>query len=359
MKKTIISIVALSMIQFQSETVLAQDKTTNKNKEQGEIVMTQEELDSFLEKIAQHKRNQLEKRRNELIHNRKVNEHVTKINTDKVATEKITANVVTQDIPTPSVTVDNNSMLLRELDRINSRIDMLMLNSGNNNRTYVHPNYVPNPAPNPVIYSQPAVPVTQPVTLPISGTTTYQNTDNGEVAALRNRVDALNEELRVLNALSNNGKDAAYERDIAALNNRIKELDAALIQKSEPVNQTKIYTIHENDELRKGLEHFNQKVYFANNSTTLSPADIAALKQVVAIVKKNSPRVTAVLRGFASSKGSAMYNNTISFNRAEAVKKVLLDHGLSATDIITMHHGIDDGKDEAAARRVEITLLVQ
>lgn len=356
MKKTIISIVALSMIQFQSETVLAQNKTTNKNTEQGEIVMTQEELDAFLEKIAQLKRNQLEKRRNELIHNRKVNEHLTKINTEKVATEKLAAQVITTDnVATSTQAVDNNSILLRELDRINSRIDMLMLNSGNNNRTYVQPNY----APSPVIYSQPAVPVTQPVTLPISGTTTYQNTDNGEVAALRNRVDALNEELRVLNALSNNGKDAKYESEIATLNKRIKDLDAALLQKSEPINTTKIYNIHENDELRKGLEHFNQKVYFANNSTELSQADIAALKQVVAIVKKNSPRVTAVLRGFASSKGSAMYNNTISFNRAEAVKKVLLDHGLSATDIITMHHGIDDGKDEAAARRVEITLLVQ
>lgn len=352
MKKTIISIVALSLIQFQSEAIFAQEKSTNKKKEQGEIVMTQKELDSFLEKIAEHKRNQLEKRRNELIGNRKINEQLATAVTDNTATKIVEK----EEQKVQNQAIDNNSILLRELDRINNRIDLLMLNSGNVNRTSVQPNYVPNPSPNPVIYTQPSIPQTA---LPLSGNMSITNPDNGEVTALKNRVDVLNEELRVLNALSNNGSDAKYDNDIATLNRRIKELDAALTERTEPINTTKIYAIHENDELRKGLEHFNQKVFFANNSTSLSSSDIASLKQVVDIVKKNTPRVTVVLRGFASSNGSAMYNNTISFKRAEEVKKVLLNHGLSAKDIMTMHHGIDDSKDDAAARRVEVTLLVQ
>lgn len=352
MKKTIISIVALSMIQFQSETIFAQDKSTNKKKEQGEIVMTQEELDSFLEKIAERKRDQLEKRRNELIGNRKINEQLSQVETDKAAS-KIEVKEV-QSVLNQST--ESNNLLLRELDRINSRIDLLMLNSGNVNRTTVQPNYVPISTPNSVIYTQPSVPQT---TLPISGNMSVTNPDNGEVNRLKNRVDELNEELRVLNALSKNGSDAKYDQDIALLNRRIQELDAALAHKAEPTNTTQIFTIREHDELRKGLEHFKQKVYFANNSTSLSSSDIASLKQVVDIVKNNSPKVTVVLRGFASSNGSAMYNNTISFKRAEEVKKVLLEYGLSAKDIMTMHHGIDDSKDAAAARRVEVSLLVQ
>jgi outer membrane protein OmpA-like peptidoglycan-associated protein len=69
--------------------------------------------------------------------------------------------------------------------------------------------------------------------------------------------------------------------------------------------------------------------------------------------------VTVVLSGFASKKGSAIYNNKLSFERAEAIKKILLSKGLSAKDIMTLHHGVDDSQSEAEARRVEITFLIQ
>lgn len=213
--------------------------------------------------------------------------------------------------------------------------------------------YVPNSQP--VIYNTPNT----PAVTPINSIVPLNNAADDENALLKKQIDVLKEELRVLNALSQNGSDEKYQDEIAALNKKIQDLDANMHNRIDSVHTTNVITVREHDELRKGLESYSQKVFFDNNSTVIKQSDKEALKQVVDIVKKHSPRVTVVLRGYASKKGSAIYNNTISFNRAEAVKKILLEYGLSSKDIMTLHHGVDEGQDEASSRRVEVTLLVQ
>lgn len=107
MNKILRNTVALSLLSFSFFSVTAQEKvskyyTVPKKDATGEIVMTQQELDDFLEKIAQHKRQQMEKRRNELIINRKTNQLINA----KVDTKPQLIN--------DSLSLSENQLLLRE-----------------------------------------------------------------------------------------------------------------------------------------------------------------------------------------------------------------------------------------------------
>lgn len=362
MKQIIICVLTISIWSCINNVIYAQDTLrTTKTKAVGEIVMTQAELDSFLNNIANLKRQQIEKRKNELSLNRRVNE--------TLAAQEVNATTVVPEPQTyAQMDYNNSAIILRELDRINNRIDLLMLNSGN----MAQRSYIPQsvgttyPAQQPAAISYQSIPATAPESrmLPavanIETSTTQKQVDSSdvEVANLKKQINVLNEELRVLNALSKNGKDTAYKAELATINSRISSLDNNLSQQD---SSQKALT-KSNDEaissLKKTLEAFNQKVYFANNSHTVTAQYLPELKEIASIATQNAPHVNVVLRGFASKNGSAIYNNEISFKRAEAVKKLLISYGVDAKNITILHHGIDNSQNDALARRVEITFTV-
>lgn len=324
-----------------------------------EIVMTPAELESFLANIANKKREQMTKRKQELQINQQMNE--------SFRTENVQSNT--------------DDRLYREFDRINNRIDMLMMNSGGNMRTMS--GMAPAQQPSTIMYQPQQQPLMYPNNLQYpnnfmqdpyrSGTTTIirdgqaaapvtapaSPIQNDETRRLQGQINALNEEVRVLTQLGNATRSTDYDQEIIALNARIQELQQEVAAKNTGTTiERTIVERPADDALTNSLKGYSQKFFFANNSTTLSAADMATLTQIADIVKQNDPRLTVIIRGFASKRGSAQYNNTLSFKRAEAVKKVLMSKGLNAKHMLTMHHGIDESNSEEQARRVEITFMV-
>ena len=331
----------------------AQDQKAKSS--ESEIVMTKAELDTFLANIAERKRAQIAKRNNELM----VNQEFDYAFESKENKEK------------------PDERMYREFDRINQRIDMLMMNAGNNrSNTYAVPQMqAPAQQQTPtIIYQQQPQqqvlqqPQQQPQQQPGNS---YSGTINEklvpvqpaepseETLLLQKKVNTLNEEVRVLTLLSNNKKDGEYDEEISALKSKIEELNTEVERKNQPVHESSVIYIKSNDSLKKGLANYRQDIYYANNSISISNTDKVKLDEVVAIVKKNDPRVTVMVQGFASKTGNAKYNSQLSFNRAEAVKQYFLSKGLNARNIITMYHGVDQGTNEANARRTEVSLLVE
>lgn len=316
----------------------AQDR--NPKTSESEIVMTKAELESFLTNIADKKRGQMEKRKKELIMNQEF----------KNAFE-------TKEGP--------DDRMYREFDRINQRMDLLMMNAANRMNSYAIPPVSSYPQAPTVIYQQPQQQQPQQPQI------IYKNTSpqvaapieatgpSNEILALQGKVNSLNEEVRVLTLLSQHKKDGEYDDEIDALKSKLDEMNTELQRKNQSVHENSVVYITKNDSLKKGLENYRQIIYYANNSTSIGYADKTKLEKVVSIVKQYDPRVTIVVQGFASKLGSARHNSQLSFNRAEAVKQYLLSRGLNAKNIITMYHGVDNGGSEANARRTELTLLVE
>lgn len=354
----------------------AQDQKAKSN--ESEIVMTKSELESFLAKIAERKREQIAKRNNELRVNQEFNNSFEP--KDNTYFE-------------PKDNTDDR--MYREFDRINQRIDMLMMNAGNRMNTYAAPQ-MQQPAQAPaVIYQQPAqVPAAiyqQPAQAPDiiyqqpaqAPTVIYQqqppiqnppiqkrelneaptpfnaNAPSEETLLLQKKVNTLKEEVRVLTLLSNNKKDGEYDQEIESLKSKINELNIQVEKKNQAIHDNTVIYIKKDDALKKGLENYRHDIFYANNSSAISNADKEKLDEVIAIVKEHNPRVTIMVQGFASKTGNAKYNSQLSFNRAEAVKQYLLSKGLNARNIITMYHGVDQGTNETNARRTEISLLVE
>lgn len=100
----------------------------------------------------------------------------------------------------------------------------------------------------------------------------------------------------------------------------------------------------------------SKAIYFGNNSIKLNEQDQTAILKFSAELQANPTQTVIVLRGFASKTGSAFHNNQLSFNRAEAIKKVLMNGGVRADQIMILYHGADASIPDHLARKVEISL---
>ena len=356
--KLLLPLIALMGIQ---NAGWSQEKKKYVSSEQSEIVMTQDELDAFLAKIAQRKREQMERRSKELLINEQLNTN------SKTNLQKKSVTTINETLEPINYNSNNNDdRMLRELDRINQRIDLLMMNGSLNQQPQAIGYNTPSNQgrSNTIVYQPPQGQQTyyQPYQQPIVQQPLVQqpivekkiinetNQNDKELAQMRQQVDVLNEELRVLKMLSSSDTaHAGYKAEIAALNDRINSLNVS--------SKTTIYEVNRSPELSNELRNYKQKIYFANNSIELSAQDKAHLEQVADIVTANAPKIVVVVRGFASQRGNAQYNNSLSFKRADAVKKVLISKGLKAKDIVTLYHGVDQTTSEDEARRVEVSFL--
>lgn len=119
------------------------------------------------------------------------------------------------------------------------------------------------------------------------------------------------------------------------------------------------------EERRRTLEdllakygHKKTPIYFANNSYNPLPHDTVAIDQIVTMLREN-PELSILLEGYASNVGSSEYNNQLSMRRSESVARLLQKQGIALQRILTAFRGIDDSVDIEKARRVDISVIIR
>ena len=119
------------------------------------------------------------------------------------------------------------------------------------------------------------------------------------------------------------------------------------------------------EERRRTLEdllakygHKKTPIYFANNAYTPLSLDKQAIEQIVAMLRDN-PELSILLEGYASNVGSSEYNNHLSMRRSESVAHLLQKQGIALQRILTAFRGIDNSVDKEKARRVDISVIIR
>lgn len=127
-----------------------------------------------------------------------------------------------------------------------------------------------------------------------------------------------------------------------------QELNAALAQsEAASIQRT-------NDVL---VATFNSEVLFDFDSFSLKPGAVAEIGKIAPVLVKY-PDTTVVVEGHTDSTGAEAYNQTLSEKRAEAVKDILVQHGLTPDRIETCGYGESQtiSSDPAMNRRVKIVI---
>jgi ompA family protein len=79
-------------------------------------------------------------------------------------------------------------------------------------------------------------------------------------------------------------------------------------------------------------------IFYAFDKATLLPESTAALDQLVALLNEN-PHVTIELSAHCDDRGSALYNQRLSQQRAENVVRYLVAHGIQADRLTAVGYG--------------------
>ena len=96
-------------------------------------------------------------------------------------------------------------------------------------------------------------------------------------------------------------------------------------------------------------------IYFDFNKKRISASEASKLQQILATLKE-SPEMKVTVKGWCDTKGATAINKRYSEARAQAVKKWLVEQGISADRIEALGMGSDFNETDAAkARRVETT----
>jgi outer membrane protein OmpA-like peptidoglycan-associated protein len=115
----------------------------------------------------------------------------------------------------------------------------------------------------------------------------------------------------------------------------------------------------------KGSEMLQMDLLFHTAATELDDNDRKRVSQLADFLNRY-PMLTVKLDGFADPRGSAEQNLVLSEQRIEAVKRLLVEHGIDETRIFTAAHGESQsvapaGNFDAYAleRRVSIRFIPQ
>lgn len=103
---------------------------------------------------------------------------------------------------------------------------------------------------------------------------------------------------------------------------------------------------------------FKGETYFDHNSTMLKPGGYQEIARIASVLKKY-PGTQIQVGGHTDNRGSAQYNQQLSWQRAEAVKRALVQQGVNPARIITTGYGESQpiSSSHAQNRRVEITII--
>ena len=117
-------------------------------------------------------------------------------------------------------------------------------------------------------------------------------------------------------------------------------------------------------EIRDNKIEFKEKIQFAEAKATILPQSFSLLDDIVKVIKENEQIKKLAIEGHASAEGDAKRNLTLSDDRAKAVMKYCVDHGIDAKRLTAKGFGVTkpiaDNKTEEGKvknRRVEFTIL--
>lgn len=104
-------------------------------------------------------------------------------------------------------------------------------------------------------------------------------------------------------------------------------------------------------EARDFMSNAEDRVFFAFDSSALSPAAVEALDTQVKWLKDNS-KVDVVVQGYCDERGTREYNLALGERRANAIKQYLVSQGIASNRISTISYGKERpavlGSNEAA-----------
>ena len=104
-------------------------------------------------------------------------------------------------------------------------------------------------------------------------------------------------------------------------------------------------------EARDFMENAEDRVFFAFDSSAISPDSAEILDTQVKWLKKHE-NVNVIVQGYCDERGTREYNLALGERRANAVKQYLVSHGISASRISTISYGKERpavlGNNEAA-----------
>ncbi|WP_338790560.1 OmpA family protein [Bernardetia sp. MNP-M8] len=168
---------------------------------------------------------------------------------------------------------------------------------------------------------------------------TLNSTQNEDLAKITNQLSTLQTQLELLANQKQNEK-------VDLINTRN---DTVIVMNKEQKTPTTSEVI--------GIKKV--EIFFKTGSSTIVPKDKEKIAPLIAVLK-NDTNLSVRIYGFTDSKGSAAFNQKLSKQRTEAVKKLLLDAGISESRIVEGSFGIDTNNpygEDFYGRRVEIELV--
>jgi OOP family OmpA-OmpF porin len=110
----------------------------------------------------------------------------------------------------------------------------------------------------------------------------------------------------------------------------------------------------------------HEKIQFEYNKATIKEVSYGLLNEIVDVIKK-APHIKKIrIEGHASSEGDKGHNKKLSDERAKAVMKYLVDHGIPQEELVAKGYGsekpiadnaTEEGKEKN--RRVEFNIIEQ
>ena len=375
---------------FVPTVIFAQDKLYNQQKE---IVLSKEELQLLLQKVAEAK---MRKIRGEKL-----------ANLHKSQQKKAVSNIYeSNEVKNFYYLAQNMDSTHTDIEQVNRKLDILLAymmkkdsisvihltdtvkyvaNSNLNRANYVAKNN-PNAA--------------KPVAKPNPNRVNYVAKNNPNAAkSVANDSDKDILLQKQLDMIAKSIKDLSDQQKLLAaamiplttLNNKDKfdniqqRIDSILLLSKKQADQNNVQAPKEtsvivqnvktpehnggnlliSEERRRTLEDLlakygNKKtpIYFANNAYVPLPHDTDAIDQIVTMLR-NNPELSILLEGYASNVGTAAYNNQLSMKRSESVARLLQKQGIALQRILTAFRGIDDSVDKEKARRVDISVIIR
>ena len=371
---------------FVPTVIFAQDKLYNQQKE---IVLSKEELQLLLQKVAEAK---MRKIRGEKL-----------ANLHKSQQKKAVSNIYeSNEVKNFYYLAQNMDSTHTDIEQVNRKLDILLAymmkkdsisvihltdtvkyvaNSNLNRANYVAKNN-PNaakPDPNRVNYVAKNNP---------NAVKSVANNSNKDIL-LQKQLDTMAKSIK---DLSDQQKLlAAAMVPLATLNNKDKldkiqqSIDSILLASKKQAAHDNVQNNKEivapvqnvktpehnggnsviSEERRRTLEDLlakygNKKtpIYFANNAYVPLPHDTDAIDQIVTMLR-NNPELSILLEGYASNVGTVAYNNQLSMKRSESVARLLQKQRIPLQRILTAFRGIDDSVDKEKARRVDISVIIR
>ena len=146
-------------------------------------------------------------------------------------------------------------------------------------------------------------------------------------------------------------KEIDYANNLNGLKKNIIDLKSEIISKDE------VSTDYEM--LKKTYGNYKKQLFFGDNKKTIKELHFETIDELVVILESH-PSIDVLVKGFASDKGNPVYNENLSLQRTEAVKKAMIVRGVHPTRVLTQYHGIDyNANNNVSARRVDIELLIR